>query len=190
MDIRASDGAERHLRRYLLALRLFAYQVRTGTITAMTKLSRHQQETLRARWGFTDNTRRRGQTPTSLERFIHSPRARSESAALAAFCRVYDERLRGDLPGASRQTMLTLELGERMIPAYEAFRACFPECEFPFEELTEFQLEDLLNFVVRIAKDDDVGLDCCASCGATVLLDKLSADRPMCGRCHRVQPQR
>ena len=190
MDIRASDGAQRHYRRHVLALRLFAYQVRTGTITVMTRLSRHQQETLRGRWGFTDDTRRRGQTPSSLERFMHSSRARSEAAALAVFCRVYDERLRGDRAFVSQRTTLTLELGERMIPAYEAFRACFPECKFPFEELTEFQLEDLLNFVVKIAENEAVGLGSCVSCGATVLIDRFKPDRPMCGHCQREHTER
>ena len=52
-----------------LALRLMAHQARTGTISAMTSLSRHQREALRQRWGITEDTRRRGPSPSSLGRF-------------------------------------------------------------------------------------------------------------------------
>jgi hypothetical protein len=74
METQASDGARRDSRRYQLALRLMAHQARTGTISAITSLSRHQQEALRQRWGVAENTRRRGPSPTSLARVIHEPR--------------------------------------------------------------------------------------------------------------------
>jgi hypothetical protein len=115
METQASDGARRDSRRYQLALRLMAHQARTGTISAITSLSRHQQEALRQRWGVAENTRRRGPSPTSLGRFTHSPRARSEGAVLAIFCRIYGLLPLGTPAGVSRRKLLTLEFGERVV---------------------------------------------------------------------------
>src|SRR6185312_2707031 len=70
METQASAGARRDSRRYQLALRLMAHQARTGTISAMTNLSRHQQEALRQRWGITEDTRRRG--PSEFLESVHS----------------------------------------------------------------------------------------------------------------------
>jgi hypothetical protein len=125
METETNDGARRDSRRYRLALRLMTHQARTRTISAMTSLSRHQQETLRRRWRVAEETRRRGPSPTSLDRFTHSPRARSEGAALVTFCHIYGLLPLGNIAGAPRRKLLTLELGERLCDTYEAYRgAC------------------------------------------------------------------
>lgn len=182
MDASAIDGAARDSRRYRLAWRLMVHQVRTGTISAMTGLSRHQQETLRRRWGIPDRARLRGPSPTSLARFTRSPRARSEAAVLATFCRVYGALLPGNLARMPRARLLTLELGERLCPTYEAFRACFPQCEF--------ELEELLSLVIGIAKNKIIGLDRCPSCSATTIIDRLAPNRSTCAHCRQVQAER
>lgn len=79
------DEINRDFRRYELAMRLMGHRARTRTISRMTALSRHQLERLRRRWGVDQQLRHRGPAPTSLETFTHSPRARSEGAALASF---------------------------------------------------------------------------------------------------------
>lgn len=177
METHASDGARRDSRRYQVALRLMAHQARTGTISAITSLSRHQQEALRARWGITEDTRRRGPSPTSLSRFTHSPRARSEGAVLAVFCRIYGLLPVGSLAGVSRRKLLSLEFGERLCDAYESYRACFP--------WVKLEIEELLSFALGIAADEVIGLGRCESCSGTVIIDRLAPHRPSCAQCQR-----
>lgn len=177
MDIPASDGALRHIRRYRLAWRLLAHQVRAGMISAMTSFSRHQLSTLRRRWGIAANRRLCGRSPISPNRYIHPPRTRSESAVLAAFCRTYGVALPGHLAHAPRKRLLTLELGERLCPTYEAFCACFPQSTLDFEKA--------VTLIFEIAKDDLIGLEHCESCGATVLIDRLAPRSPICEYCEQ-----
>ena len=78
-------------RRRDLAWRLFAHQVRMGTVRELTTFSRHQQKTLRNRWGFPADTRPRvcsrpdrrhldrsrdGRRRRSVDRDPHRPAAR------------------------------------------------------------------------------------------------------------------
>ena len=175
METQASDGARRDSRRYQLALRLMAHQARTGTISAMTSLSRHQQEALRHRWGVTEGTRRRGPSPSSLGRFTHSPRARSEGAVLAVFCRIYGLLPLGSLAGLPRRKLLTLEFGERLCDTYESYRGCFP--------WSKFEIEELLSFAIGIVANEVIGLGRCVSCGGTVIIDRLAPHRPSCAHC-------
>jgi hypothetical protein len=179
MDTTGDDGTLRDSRRHQLAYKLMAHKVRTRTISAMTGLSRNQQRTLRRRWGITGRMRPRGSSPVSLSRFTRSMRARSEGASLAAICRAYGVLLPQALADISRRGPLPLELAERLCHAYETFCACFPE--------GKIQFEDMLNFVLGIAKNEVIGLGQCASCGATVLIDRLDSRQPTCGQC---QPAR
>lgn len=181
METHASDGARRDSRRYQVALRLMAHQARTGTISAITSLSRHQQEALRQRWGITEDTRRRGPSPTSLSRFTHSPRARSEGAVLAVFCRIYGLLPAGSLTGLSRRKLLTLEFGERLCDAYESYRACFP--------WVKLEIEELLSFALGIAANEVIGLGRCESCSGTVIIDRLAAHRPSCAQCQHAHAE-
>ena len=182
METQASDGARRDSRRYQLALRLMAHQARTGTISAMTSLSRHQQEALRQRWGVTEDTRRRGPSPSSLGRFTHSPRARSEGAVLAGFCRIYGLLPLGSPAGLPRRKLLTLEFGERLCDTYESYRGCFP--------WSEFEIEELVSFAIGIAANEVIGLGRCESCSGTVIMDRLASHRPTCAHCQRVHADR
>jgi hypothetical protein len=176
-----NEGALRDSRRYQLALRLMAHQARTRTISAMTSLSRHQQETLRRRWRITEETRRRGPSPSSLNRFTHSSRARAEGASLAAFCRTYGLLALGRIPGVPRRKLLTLELGERLCDTYETYRACFPR--------SELEIEELLSFVLAIAENEVIGLVRCTSCNGTVLIDRLAPNRATCAHCQHAHAE-
>lgn len=177
METQTNEGALPDSRRYRLAFRLMTHQARTQTISAMTSLSRHQQETLRRRWRIAEETRRRGPSPTSLDRFTHSPRARAEGASLAAFCRIYSLLPLGNIVGVPRRKLLTLELGERLCDTYETYRACLPQ--------SELEIEQLLSFVLGIAENEVIGLGRCESCSGTVLIDRLAPHRPTCAHCQR-----
>lgn len=175
METQSDEGALRDSRRYRLALRLMTHQARTQTISAMTSLSRHQQETLRWRWRITEETRRRGPSPTSLDRFTHSPRARAEGASLAAFCRIYGLLPLGNIAGVPRRKLLSLEFGERLCDTYDTYRACFPR--------SELEIEQLLSFVLGVAENEVIGLGRCESCSGTVLIDRLAPHRATCTHC-------
>jgi hypothetical protein len=176
-----NGGALRDSRRYQLALRLMAHQARTRTISAMTSLSRHQQETLRRRWRITEETRRRGPSPSSLDRFTHSPRARAEGACLAAFCRNYGLLPLGNIAGVPRRKLLTLELGERLCDTYETYRACFPR--------SELEIEELLSLVLAVGENEVIGLGRCTSCSGTVLIDRLAPHRATCAHCQHAHAE-
>lgn len=181
MDISVSEGALRESRRRELAYKLMAHKVRTKTISAVTGISCHQQRTLRQRWRITRQMRPCGPSPTSLGRFTHSPRARSEGASLAAICRIYGLLAPGAVTGDVRRAFLTLELGERMYLAYETFCACFPQIGLHFEEL--------LTFVIGIARNEVITLGRCACCGGTMIIDRLSPRQPTCAHCRRASAQ-
>ena len=174
MDTTPDDPVLRDFRRHELARRLIAYQTRTQTITALTSLSRHQLAQLRQRSRTPEATRRRGPSPRSLARFTHSPRARGEGAALAAFCLAYRV-----LPAHPlRRSQFTLEFGERLCATYEAYRACFPQADVTIEEL--------LSLVLGIAENREVGLGQCVLCGGAVLVDRLARRGATCIHCESV----
>ena len=175
MDTTTDDSALRDSRRHQLAYKLMAHKVRTRTISVMTGLSPEQQRKLRQRWGITERMRPRGSSPVSLSRFTCSTRARSEGASLAAICRAYGVLLPQALAEISQQRPLSLDLAERLCQAYETFCACFP--------LARVQLEDMLNFVLGISKNEVIGLGQCRFCSATVLIDRLDSRQPTCGQC-------
>ena len=171
MDTTPDDPVLRDCRRCELARRLVLHQARTQTITALTNLSRHQLAQLRRRSSIPESTRPRGPSPRSLMRFTHSPRARGDGAALAVFCRAYSV-----LPAqAPRHNRLTLEFGEKLCATYEAYNACFPQAEISIEEL--------LSLVLGIADNREIGLGCCASCGGTMLVDRLACHGATCIHC-------
>jgi hypothetical protein len=165
------EGIQREQRRYELAVRLIAHQVRTRTISKITAVSRHQLAVLRQRLGVGEEMRRRGPPPSSLQIFTHSARGRTEGAVLAYYCRMSNALLR---PGATK-TALSLEFGERLCDAYEAYRACVPD---PLVDL-----EELLALVLGLAKGDVIALSRCSDCQATILIDRLSRRRHKCSFC-------
>jgi len=178
MDTTQSDPVLRDCRRHQLALRLMAHQARTQTITALTNLSRHQLAQLRQRCRIPEATRHRGPSPRSLNRFTHSPRARSEGAALAAFCRAY-RVLPAQTSGRTvRHNRMTLEFGERLCATYEAYLACFPQ--------SDVEIEELLSLVLGISENGEISLGCCPLCSGTVLIDHLARHGPICMHCNGV----
>lgn len=78
--------------------------------------------------------------PTSLNRFIHSSRARSEGASLVTFCRIYWLLPLGSVSGVPRRKLLTLALGESLCDTYATYRACLPRSELGIEGLLSFVL--------------------------------------------------
>ena len=122
--------------------------------------------------------RRRGPPPTSLAPLFHSARARSETAALAAFCRIYGTLPSGSPARRPREEVLTLEFGERLCQTYDTFRASFPKSKIAFESFVNFVLKFPGNEVIRLGR--------CPVCGATILIDRLAPGRLSCEHCWMV----
>jgi hypothetical protein len=165
---------QRETRRLELARRLLSHGVRTRIIGQLTGLTRNRLATLRRRLGVPDRTRRRGPTPSSLDRFLREPLARSEAAAVTALCTAFDlpalERERSLMPAA----FISLNYGERLCESYEAYRACYPR--------TKVELEELIMLRSRLAKGGRIELGKCRTCRCLVLIDRFNGQRN-CWHC-------
>ncbi len=183
MDRQTEDHPERtdrNSRRHDLALRLMAHHARTGTISAMTNLTRHQQDTLRKRWRVTQDMRHRGPAPSSLSVFLGSSLGRSEGAALGVVYRILGLVPARRLPNAAT-AFFSLESGERLCEAFEVHRACFPDSDLEFEEL--------LLLAIALAEGTLIELGSCGSCGAAMLIDRFAARPRYCSYCAPVHEE-
>jgi hypothetical protein len=164
----------RETRRLEFARRLLSHGVRTKIISQLTGMTRNRLATLRQRLGVPDRTRRRGPPPSSLDRFLRDPVARSEGAALTALCVTFD------LPTLERElslmpaSFISLDYGERLCESYEAYRACYPN--------TQVALEELIMLRSHLAKADRIELGKCRSCKCLMLIDRFNGGRN-CWHC-------
>lgn len=167
------DRVERELRRRRLAARLIAHQARTQTIEELTGLTRHQLATVRRRGAVPKEARFRGPPPTSFEVFFTSARARSEGAVLALlYCAMGAAAVPRN--GASDPMV---ERGERLCDVYELWHHYFPRSSIEFEQLR------LLG--EGITRGEHITFGYCGSCHAIILVDRLAAQRRICGYCAR-----
>lgn len=170
------DRIGRDLRRYQLAIRLVTHEARTGTICDWTGLTRERLKTLRREWGIPTGTRHRGPSPTSVSVFFRSPRARSEASLLAMLCRMMGAVSSTRMPDAARM-LPSLDRGERLCDAFEAFRVCLPESQVEFEQVVLLAL--------ALAQGDALELGHCKNCDAIILIDRLAVGGSICSFCHR-----
>jgi hypothetical protein len=168
------DRIGRDVRRYQLAMRLVAHRARTQTIVDLTGISRHRLATLRRRWMVSQDERHRGPSPSSFGAFFRSPRVRSESASLAVFCRVLRAVPTNDDVRVKR-SFASLDRGERLCEAFEAYRACLPVSEIEFDQV--------VLLASGLAKGDQIELGQCESCHGMILIDRLGRRRPCCSHC-------
>ena len=175
MDDVTRDPVDRDLRRRQLARRLVAHEARTGTVFRLTGLSRHQQETLRKRWGVPQDLRHRGEAPTSFANFRSNARAREEAAALAVLWKCSGVR-RTSTQSQAKPT--AVELGEQLCDAFESYRACLRQSKFNFEHLA---------LLARgLDEGGTIALANCGNCQAVILLDLLETRRNRCSHCQEL----
>ena len=173
-DSFTDDPVARELRRTELAKRLISHEVRTKTITYLSGLSRNRQETLRRRLGVPDEDRRRGQARHSLKVFLADPAEKTEGAALAGLCVIFNLAV-GPHEAVVPEMLETLGLGERLCDIYEAYGACFPG--------TELKLEELMLLRTRLAKGDAMELGKCRRCRCLILVNRLKPSQRICQHC-------
>jgi hypothetical protein len=166
MDMQVlDDPLGRDMKRVSFAKRLFSHQVRTGRITFFTGLSRNRLTTLRRHWGVPKETRRRGRSPWSAQKFLKDD-ARAEGAAVAAICRKF---------GVFEADASVMERGLRLCDAYEAYRACYPDATMEFEAV--------LLLMGELTHANLMQLGTCRRCRGAMLTARFEVTVRVCGHC-------
>jgi hypothetical protein len=165
------DTIGRYFRRYQLAFRMLAHGARAQTVSKWSGLTRDQLVTLRRRWRFNPDERRRGPAPTAIRTFFGSRRLRSQAALFAALCRIVGVRYDRESPRRS----FNLENGELLCEALEAYREWQPGAPMGFEHA------ELL--AGAVAQGHGVTLGRCLQCRAAILIDLMAGSGKRCGLC-------
>ena len=165
-----------YFRRYQLALRMMTHGARSQTVCAWSGLTRDQLVTQRQRWGFDPDERRRGPAPTAVHVFFKSRRHRSEAALFASLCRILGA-ITGRSGKAAAERLPSLENGELLCEALEAFREWRPESELEFEHA--------VLLTSGVVQAENVALSHCSDCRAATLIDGSRKVYANCGHCQR-----
>jgi hypothetical protein len=170
------DEMGRYFRRYQLGLRFLAHEARSRTTTEWCGLTRDQLATLRQRWRFDPDDRRRGPAPSSFQVFFRSKWYRSRAAVFASLCHILCARSRRGSETTARP-FVGIENGEMLCEALEAYREWQPNAEMEFE------------YAVLLAtatmEGDPIALGRCEDCCAAMLVDKNGQGQKACRRCRR-----
>lgn len=175
----SNERYSRDLRSIDLAHRMLQHEARTQTVCDWTGLKGDRVRNLARNYHWDADRmamqRRRGPPPTQLSGLMRHRRMRSEVAAAAGLCRVLQVLPEEPTPRA-RRALPGLIRGERLLDAFELFRAAIPH--------TQLTLEQLILVVVTLAEGGTWAIDHCAQCHATILIDQLSkAPRRSCAQC-------
>jgi hypothetical protein len=178
-DMRVSnDRYSRDLRSIELARRMLVQEARTQTICAWAGLTGDRVRNLARSQGagaLSEAQRHRGPSPSRLPALLSTLRMRNEAAAAVGLCRVLRVLPERPTPNA-RAVLPGLSRGERLLGAFELFRAVVPQARLT--------LEQLVLLILTIAEGDSWGIDHCTRCHATILIDRLGvAPRRLCAYC-------
>lgn len=177
MAISFSAGAgseDPDVRRLSLAKRLVMHRARTQTIYELTGLTRHRLSRLRRRWNVPEDSRQRGPSPSSFSVFFRSTITWEEATSAALICRLSGV-LTTRLSTPTSKYVGTLEVGERLCEAYEAFCACIPDHKLEFEHI--------LLLARGLVRNEYVCLDSCIECRGAMLVDLYGTRDAVCGMC-------
>jgi hypothetical protein len=168
------DRIGRYFRRYQLGFRLLAHGARAQTACDWSGLTRDQLVSLRRRWGFDPDERRRGPAPSALHVFFRSKRHRREAALFASICRIVG--VFGTRRGADAAKRLpSIETGELLCEALEAYREWQPDAKLDFEHA--------VLLVTGVVHGKDVVLGQCSDCQGAMLFDQLGTQHESCDYC-------
>jgi len=149
---------------------------RAQTVCDWSGLTRDQLVTQRRRWGFDPDERRRGPAPTALHVFFKSKRHRGEAALFASMCRIVGATTaRTGKEAAGR--LPSLENGELLCEALEAYREWLPDADLDFEHA--------LLLATGVVRAEDVTLGECSDCHGATIIEGTRRLYTNCGQCHR-----
>jgi hypothetical protein len=169
---RNDDSVAREIRRFELARRLIFHEARTQTISKLTGLSRNRLATLRRRLMVSDDARRRGPPPRSLDVLLRTARGRTEGAAVAALFPLFKR-------STSIKAPSLLDDGEQACDIYDAYLAYHPQSNVRFEELMLLKRS--------LAKGDLVELGLCRVCKGLIMNSRYDRRRSTCSHCDCVR---
>jgi hypothetical protein len=179
MKIQGTDDIlGRYFRRYQLAARMVSHGARTQTVCEWSGLTPDQLVTLRRRWGFDSVGRRRGPAPSALSIFFRSKRHQSEASLFVCLCRIVGATT-AHFGAEAAKRLASLENGELLCEAFEAYQDWQPNSELHFERAVQ-----LARAVVQL---EAVALVPCTSCHAAMLIDQMGTNEPTCWHCRRSQ---
>src|SRR5579862_8908420 len=152
----SDDRYESDRRKYTLALSMIEHGARVRTVTHWTGLSKYRVQTLTHSYESSTRARRkRGESPSQPAYFLKSIALARESMALAYIAlqmQVIPSAVmpdaRGSLPGLLR--------GERLVSAFELYRALLPD--------GLISLEYAILLITELAERSALALGRCESC--------------------------
>ena len=175
---------ERDVRKHRLAKWMIAHGARTHTLTQWTGLSRYRVQALFRSYHETRDNRRRGISPFQSAYFGKSLGLEAESLAFAFIAYEMDVipepvviDARRALPGLAR--------GERLMMAFEMYRALVPEAHI--------SLERAILFVIELSERRQLYLRRCRTCPDAMVVDRFGPHQDQCPFCrseHQLGPLR
>lgn len=166
---------EKDIRKHSLAKWMIAHLARTRTLTQWTGLTRYRVQTLfRSYLKTTEDTRRRGISPFQPAYFGKSLRLESESLALAFIA--FELQVLPDtiLPNA-RRSLPDVARGERLMMAFELYRALVPDARI--------SLEHAILFITELAERRNLYLRRCRSCHDVMVAERIGVNHDECPFC-------
>jgi hypothetical protein len=168
---------ERDIRKHSLAKWMIAHLARTKTLTQWTGLTRYRVQTLFRNYLKTNQgTRRRGVSPFQPAYFGRSLRLESESLALAFFAAELDVLPDSILPNA-RRALPDVARGERLMMAYELYRAAVPDARI--------SLEHAILLLVELAERRNLYLRRCRTCNDVMVVERYGGRHAQCPFCRQ-----
>jgi hypothetical protein len=175
MEIHVTDDRlGGYFRRYQLAIRMMSHGARTQTVCRWSGLTPDQMTTQRRRWGFDPDERRRGPAPSAFHVFFKSKRHRCEAALFASMCRILGATT-ARLGKEAAERLPSLENGELLCEALEAFREWQPDAELDFEHA--------LLLATGVVRAEYVALCQCSDCRGATLIEGSRRQYTNCGLC-------
>jgi len=174
--MRISDGRyARDMRRYELARRMLEYEARTMTIAAWTGLTKYRIQTLfREYEGIGPAIRHRGISPFQSSVFSRTLELECESSVLAGIeleLQVVPEEVMAE-PAAA---LPSLTRGERLVDAFDLYRALVP--------VTHFTLEHALLLAKELSQRKVLTVSCCDRCDGVMIVDLIGSIQEECAFC-------
>jgi hypothetical protein len=166
---------ESHQRKYTLALSMIESGARTRTVTQWTGLSKYNVQNLTRSYG--SKTRipcNRGRSPSKPAYFFKSLEVAHESVALAYIALQCQAIPAGMVPDA-RTSLPGIECGERVMNAFETYRALVPN--------GRISLEHAILLIIELAERSTLILARCRSCHDVVVADRLALRQELCPLC-------
>ena len=171
----SDDRYARDLRRYDLARRMIEYEARTTTIAEWTGLTKYRIQTLfREYTQLGEHTRHRGLSPFQPAFFSRSLLHECESSALAAI-ELDMEIIPAQIMPEAAKWLPGLARGERLLNAFDLFRALVPE--------TKISLEHAVLLAKELAGARSLGLRRCARCDGLMVVDRFGPLHDDCAFC-------